>query len=413
MFKNKDVKKNHGISMDFKKTASVISIISLLDGKKLFLEQSCLLGKGSFGKVYSIKINGVESNLVCKKINLRPSRHNKRNYKFFEAINEIYGLYTCGYLVGYELKNDVLYIVMKKMEGSVLDDAIKEKSDLDVKEIYFEAFRHLKKFHRKMGYAHLDSHPGNFMISSLKPYKARLIDFSRMQPVSFGGIAMDYKNLMMYFPIHCSPIEFYLREKKEYYKKHPIAAMSDIASWFLHAFILAGMLPLLSGEEICASVKRACFTYGAAKAFNVTRSMMPNFLLPMFSPIIFLIINELWKNGLALLINQEVSIFNPWVWINVMYLFVGLSLVCRLFMEFADDYILPERFILKKMNIFFNQLHPLKENILLKAKEISEAERFLPISYAKRTGRFFTIEQHNDSPCLSTEQHRDLYPSIS
>lgn len=283
---------------------------------------------------------------------------------------------------------------MKKINGCVLGLAVKEKSDLDTKEIFYKAFKQLRKLHRN-GYAHLDAHPGNIMISPQKPYKATLIDLSKMQPVSYLGLVWDYKTLFEYLPQHCSISDFYLRETKEYFQKHTIAAMSDVINWLLFAAVLTEMFPSLVDPKMGNLLIGSCMIYEMARSANFLRSLAPNILVPPTLGLAGFNIYRTWKHGPSLLLQHpEENVFNPWAWVSTVYMYIGLALATRLITEFLDDYILPEKIITNKMDMFFNHVHPLKENLLSQAENIPGVKRLLPASYAKRIGIFSTQEQY-------------------
>lgn len=54
-----------------KEVGASISIVSLVDGKGLLLDKSDFLGEGSFASVYSLQNNKLETDFVCKEIQLQ------------------------------------------------------------------------------------------------------------------------------------------------------------------------------------------------------------------------------------------------------------------------------------------------------------------------------------------------------
>lgn len=364
------------------KEGFIFSIVSLLDGKEWVFEKSTLLAQGSIAKVYALKNNGLKTRLVCKEIELEHPKGKNwftepcygRNRRFFEAIHEINGLYIQGLLIGYAFKNDVFYIVMNKIAGSTLGDAVKNKKSFEIKQIYYEAFKKMQKLHRK-GYAHLDIHSQNVMISAMKPYKATLIDFSTMQPVSTLGNLIDYAFFSEELPKNCSILEFYIRETKEYYQKHPRAVVIDVFNVL-----------------ISVAIYQAIILQEMTKALNIIRNCIPNILLIPFFMVLYLHLSDLW-NSESFELFQEESAYDILLYLYTLY--TEFVLIYTLTKEFIEDYLLPERVILKNMDLFFTYVHPIKESMLTQAKKISNTEALLSKSYAQKA-RMFSLQEHSE-----------------
>lgn len=360
--------------------ADTISCSSLLDGQHHVFEKGAVLGTGTFAVVYALNINGKETNWVCKEIALnhpKARRHcflgnlnYKRNYRYFEAINEINGLYQQGLLVGYELKKDTFYIVTKKINGSLL--SLAEKNVLKPGKLYYKAYQQLKKFHRK-GYVHLDPHSGNFIVSPHKPHKVSLIDFSRSQTSSYFGRLIDYKLFFSDLPQNYSMVDFYIREKREYLQNHKITSILGLLSWPLFIMIAAKLVvPSMIHLE---NFLMYCFLYELLNMATAVRSTLFSLALTMVAlPIILLGMALIWEEQALLLMKGEVSIFDPLVLLNTVYTVSMIVQLGKSFLMGLDDYVLPETVINKKMNFFFKHIHPLKQQINAKLTELSESE---------------------------------------
>lgn len=362
----------------------MISFISQSNGEKVMFEKGKFLAEGTYFNVYALNKNGMETDLVCKELVLQHPKNTSffsrlnvvysRSYRLWVATSELKWLHTFGLLIGYENVNDTFYIIVPKIEGISLSDAY-EKANKH--EIFYHAFKTLKEFHR-LGYSHLDPHPGNFIVSEGEPPKILLIDFSRTQEASFLGNFLDYKIFLPYLPSNCSAINFYIREIIEHSKKHKVEVAKD---FFISAFFVTSAIYGVQSLSIEPYMIRrflwSIFLNKAANSLEFTR-IMGVFPIALFSLQIRYqgaLFN--WENGPALLMDGE-GIFNPVTWLNTAYLYTPISRICKTTSEFLDDYILPECVVKKKTDLFFKYVYPTSTRLLSKAKEViwgSEPEK--------------------------------------
>lgn len=345
----------------------MISFILQSTGETVSLEKGEMIGKGSFSNVFSLKNKKKETNLVCKEIKLHhpnyiclfsPQRY-LPSYRLYVATNELKQLQSLGLLIGYQQENDIFYLIIKKIDGTVLGALKHNENTVNDDELFYAAFKKLKKLHR-LGYAHLDPHMDNFMVSKKQADKLKLslFDFSRTQNVSWIGCFFDYMIFVKYLPNASSFFKYYLRERWEHAKKHKIKVTTEflmytvmialsvygasslgiephMAQQIIHAYVI---------QEIAASAKFARFI-GVAPLHVISLCFSS---LAAYSH---------WIHGPSLLMNEHNG-FNPITYFNCARLLSQISKIAETTSEILDDYILPSFVVQKKTDLLFKYVYP-------------------------------------------------------
>ena len=360
----------------------MISFVSQSTGETINLEKGEMVGEGTFSEVYSLKNQGSETNLVCKEIKLLHPKdtgffgeHQYRpSYRLYVATNELKQLHNLGLLVGYQQKDDVFYIIMKKIDGTVLGALNNHNNSADTDEIFYRAFKKLKKLHR-LGYAHLDAHVGNFMISTGERGKVSLFDFSRTQSASWIGSFADYMIFIPYIPNPSLFFNYYMREILGHAKKHKIQVTTEI---FIYTFMAAssvyGVPPLAIEPHMIQRILLSHVFQKIADSLKFARFMGTGPLHIASLALSSLVAYSDWNHGPSKLMNEEKWLYNPIAYLNSAQLITRISKLCETTSEVLDDYILPAFVVKKKTDLLFKYVYPTSARWVTKAQEMTSGQ---------------------------------------
>ena len=258
-----------------------LSYISQQTGEVIKVRTGKKLGKGQYGEVFTLlDENNQELDLVCKAVEMVEGKKGFWGFRvstrriLLEVRNELKFLRKQNLLTGYQRKENIFFIVMKKVPG----EAITEKG-------YEEAcFKALRVLHRQ-NIAHLDPHPGNFLLfKTPTQVTATAIDFGKVQEADYSQIArglwafckiqqVSFKKLLKLFAAEMK--EYALENKQKFVYEILIKGALFLSA--IYGLPAVGVLHLLVGEFL-----NALFIYQLDK--ELQGEAINSFILGSFRP---------------------------------------------------------------------------------------------------------------------------------